>query len=130
MSSTINFSFGIEGVLPQDTAETGGKSRLPENKNLAPQGGQVKDHLVTYFDKFQSKERELLSFVRPELLDRNITAPGQYLKHFRTSLQSLEKLKSDNPQEQRVINDALAVLDVIDGDLELLNEYVAVLQKV
>ena len=126
--AAIELSRGIERILPQfDPQKTVG---LPENTNIPPEGERVTNYLETHFSQLSTAD-DLLDFVRP-VLDSGVTAPLNYGKYFRATLEKwkLWRSKKNSVEAQSLLDEGIAILDAVEADMELLNDYVLCLQKV
>lgn len=129
MVEGINLNTGIEGYRIFDEGEKKA-AHLPDSRNLAPQGGKVKDHLQFYFRQFNKGPADLDVSMRPKITDPNLTSPSAYLACYRKTLSELKKRKATSKKEMKALKSAIAVLETVGDDMQLLNDYVACLRKV
>ena len=131
--AAIEFNRGIERILPYlDPQKTVG---LPEKSNVAPEGERITNYLETYFSenkKVLPLTDGLMDFVRPHLGQVSVTAPWYYNKCFYSVLEEWRRLrkKIESIEDQKTIEHGIALLDVVEADMDLLNNYVLCLQKV
>ncbi len=125
----INFNRGIEGFHTHDTDHKE-KSQLPDSRQVSPQGERVKNHVEHYFNQFNRANQDLNRHLKPKISDPNLVSPSGYLKGYRKTLTALADVNGEGAREEKVIAEALALLETVGDDMEQLNEYIACLIKV
>lgn len=125
----INFNRGIEGYHTFDSGQKE-KAQLPDSRQISQPGDAVKDHVATYFNKFNQAAEDLNRHMKPKISDPNLLAPSGYMKTYRKTLRKLRRLKGKTAKEKKIIRDALAVLETVGDDMGQLNDYIACLIKV
>lgn len=125
----INFSNGIESyrIYEQGFKE---KSRLPDNKNLVPQGDRIKDHLKFYTKQFDRESSSVDRAFMPNISNPNLLSPWGFLKAYKNTLSRLKRMRKKGSKNDKALDDTISILETAGDDVQVLNDYISCLLKV